>query len=94
VLWWALALGACLGGNATPIGASANVTTLGLVERGGVRISFAEFMRTGVPVAVFTLLVSSLYLTGFVLLGSHRVPLVMGAMAAVGLLLVWRTERA
>lgn len=94
VLWWALALGACLGGNATPIGASANVTTLGLAERGGVRISFGEFMRTGVPVMVFTLLVSSLYLAGFVMLGSHRVPLVMGAMAAVGLLLVWRTERA
>jgi len=94
VLWWALALGACLGGNATPIGASANVTTLGLAERGGVRISFAEFMRTGVPVTIFSLLVASLYLAGFVLLGSHRVPVVMGAMAAVGLVVVWRVEAA
>lgn len=93
VLWWALALGACLGGNATPIGASANVTTLGLAERGGVRISFAEFMRTGVPVTVFTLLISSIYLSAFVMLGSQRAPAVMGALAALGLLLVWRRER-
>jgi Na+/H+ antiporter NhaD/arsenite permease-like protein len=94
VLWWALALGACLGGNATPIGASANVTTLGLAERDGVRISFAEFMRTGVPVTVFTLLVASAYLAGFVILGAHRVPLAMSGLLAVGVSLVWRTERA
>lgn len=93
VLWWALALGACLGGNATPIGASANVTTLGLAERQGVRISFREFMRTGVPVTFFTLLVASVYVAGFVLLGSARVPLLMGAVVAVGAgLIVW-TER-
>ena len=94
VLWWALSLGACLGGNATPIGASANVTTLGLVERAGVRISFREFMRTGVPVMVATLLVSSVYLATYVFLGQHRAPLVMGSLAAVGAVLVWRTERA
>jgi Na+/H+ antiporter NhaD/arsenite permease-like protein len=94
VLWWALSLGACLGGNATPIGASANVTTLGLAERDGVRISFAEFMRTGVPVALFTLVVSSVYLAGFVMLGAHRVPFAMAGLLAVGALLVWRSERA
>lgn len=94
VLWWALALGACLGGNATPIGASANVTTLGLAEREGMRITFREFMRTGVPVATGSLVVSSVYLTAFVFLGSHRAPLLMGAIAAAGLVLVWRTERA
>lgn len=94
VLWWALALGACLGGNATPIGASANVTTLGLAEREGMRITFREFMRTGVPVATGSLLVGSVYLTAFVFMGSHRAPLLMGALAVAGLLLVWRTERA
>lgn len=94
VLWWALSLGACLGGNATPIGASANVTTLGLAERDGVRISFAEFMRTGVPVTVFTLLIASAYLAGFVILGVHRVPLAMSGLLAVGAFAVWRTERA
>ncbi len=94
VLWWALSLGACLGGNATPIGASANVTTLGLAERDGVRIAFAEFMRTGVPVTVFTLLVASSYLVGFVMLGANRVPLAMSVLLAVGAFFVWRTERA
>jgi Na+/H+ antiporter NhaD/arsenite permease-like protein len=94
VLWWALSLGACLGGNATPIGASANVTTLGLTEREGVRISFAEFMRTGVPVTIFTLLVSSVYLAGYVMLGGHRVPFAMAGLLAIGALLVWRSERA
>ncbi len=93
VLWWALSLGACLGGNATPIGASANVTTLGLAEREGVRIGFREYMGTGVPVMIGTLVISSAYLGGYVLLGSHRVPLLMGSLAAIGLLLVWQRER-
>lgn len=94
LLWWALALGACLGGNATPIGASANVTTLGLAEREGVRLSFREFMRTGVPVAVGSLLVATAYLASYALLGSQRAPMVMGALAGLGLLWVWRSERA
>jgi Na+/H+ antiporter NhaD/arsenite permease-like protein len=92
VLWWALSLGACLGGNATPIGASANVTTLGLAEREGVRISFGDFMRTGVPVTLFTLVVTTVFLAGFVLMGSARVPRLMGGLLAVGLLAMWWTE--
>lgn len=43
VLWWSLALGADLGGNATAIGASANVVVLGIAERNGQRISFWPF---------------------------------------------------
>lgn len=93
VLWWALALGACLGGNATPIGASANVTVLGLAERAGVRISFGEFARTGVPVTIGTLLVASVYLVGYVLLDSSHVPWLMGALAIAAGVLVWRAER-
>lgn len=54
VLWWALALGADLGGNATAIGASANVVMLGLAERAGRRISFWEFTRYGLVVAFVT----------------------------------------
>lgn len=92
VLWWALSLGACLGGNGTPIGASANVTTLGLAERMGIRISFAEFARTGVKVTVFTLIVSTLFLSGYVALSQNGV-LAVGAvvlvLAAMGL---WRYE--
>lgn len=93
VLWWALALGACLGGNATPIGASANVTTLGLAEREGVRITFGTFAATGVRVTLFTLVVASIYLSGYVLLGGSRVPWLMGALVAVGGLAVWQVER-
>jgi Na+/H+ antiporter NhaD/arsenite permease-like protein len=45
VLWWALALGACLGGNGTMIGASANVVTVGLLERAGYPVSFKEYAK-------------------------------------------------
>ncbi|MFZ5453884.1 MAG: SLC13 family permease [Thermodesulfobacteriota bacterium] len=45
VLWWSLALGACLGGNGTMIGASANVVTVGLAEKSGYHISFLAYMR-------------------------------------------------
>ncbi len=45
VLWWSLALGACLGGNGTMIGASANVVTVGLAEKAGYHIGFVEYMR-------------------------------------------------
>jgi Na+/H+ antiporter NhaD/arsenite permease-like protein len=83
VLWWALALGACLGGNGTPIGASANVTTLGLAERVGMRISFREFTAVGARVTIFTLLVSTGFLVGFILLGPTRVALAMAAIAAL-----------
>ncbi len=92
VLWWALSLGACLGGNGTPIGASANVTTLGLAERVGVRISFAEFARTGVKVTVFTLLVSSVFLVGYVTLGRRGVAAAGGAVLAIALIGLWRYE--
>ena len=45
VLWWALSLGACLGGNGTMIGASANVVTTGMAEKAGYPISFMEYMK-------------------------------------------------
>jgi Na+/H+ antiporter NhaD/arsenite permease-like protein len=94
VLWWALSLGACLGGNATPIGASANVTTLGFAEREGIRMTFGEFARTGVRVTLFTLVVSSLHLAGFVYLGASRVPMVTGIVLALAAVALWRYERA
>jgi Na+/H+ antiporter NhaD/arsenite permease-like protein len=55
-LWWALSLGACLGGNLTLIGASANVVAAGILEREGYRISFLDFLKMGTPVAFFTVL--------------------------------------
>lgn len=70
-LWWALALGADLGGNATAVGASANVVVLGLAERAGRRISFWEFTKYGLVVAVVTVGISMpyLWLRYFVLAG-------------------------
>jgi Na+/H+ antiporter NhaD/arsenite permease-like protein len=62
VLWWALALGADLGGNATSIGASANVVVLGVAERSGHRIPFVRFLRYGVPVAALSIAISLAYL--------------------------------
>ena len=62
VLWWSLALGADLGGNATAIGASANVVILGLSERAGHRISFLQFTKYGALVALVTLAISMPYL--------------------------------
>lgn len=62
VLWWALAIGADLGGNATSIGASANIIVLGLAERAGRRIRFVEWLRYGLPVTAVTLAVSLAYL--------------------------------
>jgi len=53
-MWWALAFGADLGGNATAIGASANVVMLGLAERAGHRITFWEFTKYGLVVTVVT----------------------------------------
>jgi len=61
-LWWALALGACLGGNGTAIGASANVVVIGIAEREGFGISFIEFLKVGMLVLFVTVAV------GFVML--------------------------
>jgi Na+/H+ antiporter NhaD/arsenite permease-like protein len=61
VLWWSLALGADLGGNATSIGASANVVALGMAERAGHPIRFVDFLKYGLIVAPVTLGVSALY---------------------------------
>jgi Na+/H+ antiporter NhaD/arsenite permease-like protein len=62
VLWWALALGADLGGNATSIGASANVVILGMAERAGYKIRFVEFLKYGSIVTGVTIALSMLYL--------------------------------
>ncbi|MCA8942741.1 MAG: ArsB/NhaD family transporter [Planctomycetes bacterium] len=61
-VWWSLALGSCLGGNGTPIGASANVIVLGIAERSGIVITFLRFMAFGIPTMLFTLVVSHVYI--------------------------------
>ncbi|MCR4400976.1 MAG: anion permease, partial [Syntrophomonadaceae bacterium] len=61
-LWWALALGACLGGNGTLIGASANVIVAGLAEKKGDHIRFMDFFVVGFPLMLLSIVLSSLYL--------------------------------
>jgi len=92
VLWWALALGACLGGNGTLIGASANVTVTGLAEKDGKRISFNEFTAFGARVAGLTLLMSSVYLVMWLYIGSTVVN-VAGALVLLGMFAVMRFIR-
>ena len=62
ILWWALALGACLGGNITIIGASANIISVGIAKKYGVEISFIDFMKKGLIVTLLSLFVASIYL--------------------------------
>ncbi len=62
VLWWALALGADLGGNATAVGASANVVALGLADREGHHIGFWEFTKYGLVVTAVTVTLCVPYL--------------------------------
>jgi Na+/H+ antiporter NhaD/arsenite permease-like protein len=64
-LWWALALGACFGGNGTIIGASANVVTMGIAESKGYHISFAGFMKTAFPYMIISVVICHLWLIVF-----------------------------
>lgn len=60
-MWWSLALGACLGGNGTLIGASANVVVASMAAQRGRQISFLGFMKIAFPIMIFTILISSVY---------------------------------
>jgi len=61
-LFWALAMGCGFGGNATPIGSSANVMTVSISERGGHKITTAEWMRVGLPVMLITCVVATIFM--------------------------------
>ena len=61
VLWWSLALGACLGGNLTLVGAAANIIVANLAEKGGHKITFWTFFKYGAPVTLMSLTLSSIY---------------------------------
>jgi Na+/H+ antiporter NhaD/arsenite permease-like protein len=62
VLWWSLSLGACLGGNGTMIGASANVVTVGLAEKAGYHISFMHYMKECWWPMMITVTIAMVYL--------------------------------
>lgn len=61
-VWWALSLGACLGGNGTLIGASANVIVSGMLEKKGFKLSFGQYMKIGFPLMLISILISGIYL--------------------------------
>ena len=62
IIYWALILGADLGGNATYLGSAPNIVAVGLLAQAGYKLSFKRFMQDGVPVTVITLMIASIYL--------------------------------
>jgi Na+/H+ antiporter NhaD/arsenite permease-like protein len=64
-LFWALAMGAGFGGNATPIGSSANVMTVSISERGPEPISTKEWLKVGLPVMIITCCVATIFIVLF-----------------------------
>ncbi len=60
-LWWALSLGACLGGNGTLIGASANLVVAGLAERAGTTFRFVEYLKVAFPLMLLSIVISHVY---------------------------------
>jgi Na+/H+ antiporter NhaD/arsenite permease-like protein len=62
VLYWALALGAGLGGNATYIGSAPNIVAVGIMDRAGYRLTFADFSRIGVPITFVTVLFPTIWI--------------------------------
>lgn len=61
-LWWALSLGVCLGGNGSLIGASANVVLAGVSAKNGYPITFMSYLKTGFPIMILTIVISTVYL--------------------------------
>lgn len=61
-LWWSLALGACLGGNGTLIGASANLIVAGLASKEGYPITFVKYLKVGFPLMILSIILSSFYI--------------------------------
>ncbi len=73
ILWWSLALGACLGGNGTMIGASANVVTVGLAEKAGYHISFLQYMKA----CWWPMIITVALANGYLLIATFVRPLTM-----------------
>ncbi|MCT4607738.1 MAG: ArsB/NhaD family transporter [Pelagimonas sp.] len=61
-LWWSLALGACLGGNGSLLGASANLTVAAFAEKAKQPISFLGFMKVAFPIMLLTLVIANVYI--------------------------------
>jgi Na+/H+ antiporter NhaD/arsenite permease-like protein len=61
-LWWAVSLGACLGGNGSLIGASANVVLSDIAKKNGYEITFVRFLKVGFPIMLLTVVIAAVYL--------------------------------
>ena len=61
-LWWALALGAGLGANFTPVAAAANVYVIGVADRAGYKVTFLQFLRYSLLVTLVSLVIATIYL--------------------------------
>lgn len=61
-LWWSLALGACLGGNGSLIGATANVVVAGLAEAQNKKIEFVKYLKYGIPIVLLSLVIATIYI--------------------------------
>lgn len=62
LMWWALALAVCLGGNGSLVGAAANLVAVGLAEKAGHKLSFKDFLRYGIPVTAGSMICASIYI--------------------------------
>ena len=62
VLWWSLAMGACLGGNGTLLGASANLTVAAFAEKAKQPIGFLAFAKIAFPIMLLTLVIANIYI--------------------------------
>lgn len=65
--WWAISLGACLGGNGTLIGASANIIVSGIAKKQGYNLSFKKYFKVGFPMMIVSIILASAYLLLFYL---------------------------
>jgi Na+/H+ antiporter NhaD/arsenite permease-like protein len=97
-LIWALAFGACLGGNGTLIGASANVVTAGMSEDAGYPISFNEFFKAGFPVMILTTFIVSIYMLLVFVVGGEDgagfIKLILVGITTVGVIMQLSRGRA
>ncbi|MDF9409537.1 MAG: Inner membrane protein YbiR [Pelotomaculum sp. PtaB.Bin013] len=86
LLWWSLSLGACLGGNGTAIGASANVVVLGIAEKEGLHISFVNYMKIAFPLMLTSIVVSTGYLLLWYLFHSMSMLATLGIAVVLAIL--------
>jgi Na+/H+ antiporter NhaD/arsenite permease-like protein len=92
-LWWSLSLGACLGGNGTIIGASANVVVIGMAEKRGSPIGFMGFFKVAFPLMVLSIVIAMLYLVAWYVYHTTVAMLATLTLGAVLALLLGKLDR-